>query len=80
MKSGKLNYLEPSGPLQACNGIALPLPFYLEVYIKTAVPYLSLSGNYLLLLPNTEKKFKKRKSVLQEQKVCFIYIGHEEYL
>ena len=26
MKSGNLNYLEPSGPLQACNGIALPLP------------------------------------------------------
>jgi hypothetical protein len=23
MKSGNLNFLEPSGPLQACNGIAL---------------------------------------------------------
>ena len=23
-KSGNLNFLEPSGPLQACNGIALP--------------------------------------------------------
>ena len=21
--------MEPSGPVQACNGIALPLPFYL---------------------------------------------------
>ena len=27
-KSGNLNFLEPSGPLQACNGTALPLPFY----------------------------------------------------
>jgi hypothetical protein len=27
MKSGNLNLLEPSGPVQACNGIALPLPF-----------------------------------------------------
>ena len=27
MKSGNLNFLEPSGPLQACNGIALPLPY-----------------------------------------------------
>ena len=27
MKSGSLNFLEPSGPLQACNGTALP---YLE--------------------------------------------------
>jgi len=25
MKSGNFNFLEPSGPLQACNGIALPL-------------------------------------------------------
>jgi hypothetical protein len=26
MKSGNLNFLETSGPLQACNGTALPLP------------------------------------------------------
>jgi hypothetical protein len=26
MKSGNLNFLEPSGTLQACNGTALPLP------------------------------------------------------
>ena len=26
MKSGNLNSLEPSGPLQACNGTDLPLP------------------------------------------------------
>ena len=25
LKSGNLNLLEPSGPVQACNGIALPL-------------------------------------------------------
>ena len=28
MKSGNLNFLEPSGPVQACNGIDLPLPYY----------------------------------------------------
>ena len=27
MKSGSLKYLEPSGPVQACNGIALPFTF-----------------------------------------------------
>jgi hypothetical protein len=27
LKSRSLNLLEPSGPVQACNGIALPLPF-----------------------------------------------------
>jgi len=26
-KSGSLNFLEPSGPFQACNGTDLPLPF-----------------------------------------------------
>ena len=31
MKSGKLNFLEPSGPLQVCNGTALPLPYDLNV-------------------------------------------------
>jgi hypothetical protein len=25
LKSERLNFLEPSGPVQACNGIALPL-------------------------------------------------------
>jgi hypothetical protein len=28
MKSGNLNFLEPSGPLQACNGTAIPLVLY----------------------------------------------------
>ena len=30
MKSGNLNFLEPSGPLQACNGTDLPLPLPLR--------------------------------------------------
>ena len=28
LKSGSLNLLQPSGPVQACNGIALPLPLH----------------------------------------------------
>ena len=38
-KSRNLNFLEPSGPVQACNGSALPLPFtftfnmYLYIYV-----------------------------------------------
>ena len=31
LKSGSLNVLEPSGPVQACNGIVLPLPFKLLI-------------------------------------------------
>ena len=30
LKSGSLNLLEPSGPVQVCNGIALPLPYEKE--------------------------------------------------
>jgi len=29
LKSGSLNLLEPSGPVQGCNGIALSYPYYL---------------------------------------------------
>ena len=32
MKSGNLNFLEPSGLLQACNGTAYPLKFSLRSY------------------------------------------------
>jgi len=32
VKSGNLNFLETSGPLQACNGTALPL--YIYIYIS----------------------------------------------
>ena len=28
LKSGSFNLLDPSGPVQACNGITLPLPFF----------------------------------------------------
>jgi hypothetical protein len=30
MKSVSLDLLEPSGPVQACNGIALPLPLWVK--------------------------------------------------
>jgi len=32
-KSGNFNFLEPSGPVQACNGTALPLPLYIYVCV-----------------------------------------------
>ena len=34
LKSGSLNFLEASGPVQARNGIALPLPFYWGMYCR----------------------------------------------
>jgi hypothetical protein len=44
MKSGTLNLLEPSGPVQACNGIALPLPFLLHERLKKITE--NLLGEY----------------------------------
>jgi len=41
MKSGNLNFLEPSGPFQACNGTNLPLP------VVTYEGWNFNSGNYL---------------------------------
>jgi hypothetical protein len=42
MKSGNLNFLEPSGPLQACNGTALPLP--ISIYRYLCLFYVAGSG------------------------------------
>ena len=37
-KSGNLNFLEPSGPVQACNGTTLPLPFTCSCNTKLGSP------------------------------------------
>jgi len=51
MKSGNLNFLEPSGPLQACNGTDLPLLFRtskisdsLQSFVLLRVFFLTLTG------------------------------------
>jgi hypothetical protein len=44
MKSGNLNFLEPSGPLQAWNGTALPLPLPLPLpYLKYIIFHIDTS-------------------------------------
>jgi len=40
MKSGNLNFLEPSGPLQACNGAALA--FLLVILVDSLIQLSSL--------------------------------------
>jgi len=45
MRSENLNFLEPSGPLQACNGTALPLIVVVVVVVKgKAVPLQAWTG------------------------------------
>ena len=65
MKSGNLNFLEPSGPLQAYNGTALPLTNVIKQWslghwsriftiFRTKLPlltFLVLTTNVLFMLP-----------------------------
>ena len=44
MKSGDLNFLEPSGPLQACNGTALPFIRMVLYHLHTRPPALCKRG------------------------------------
>jgi len=46
LKSGSLNLQEPSGPVQACNGIALPLPWPLSHTSLSSVPMLTGSFQF----------------------------------
>jgi hypothetical protein len=39
LKSGSLNLLEHSGPVQVCNGTALPLPFTAALLASHRVSY-----------------------------------------
>jgi hypothetical protein len=43
LKSGSLKHLEPSGPIKACNGIVLPLPFIMTNLMHKFLIYLSIS-------------------------------------
>ena len=46
MKSGNLNFMKPSGPLQACNGTALPLPLPLPMLpIKIKYEHYTMNTN-----------------------------------
>ena len=46
-KSASLNFLEPSGPVQACNGTALALPFREEKNCFLWYYYLANNDNFL---------------------------------
>ena len=50
LRSGSLNLLEPAGPVQACDGIALPLPLPLQREKKNAVKFKFHNYNKLLIL------------------------------
>jgi len=58
-KSGYLNFLEPSGPLRACNGTALPLPFHLSHYALWFLTYTLLTAQLqAMFLELISERFK----------------------
>ena len=51
MKSKNLNFLEHSGPLQACNGTALPSPcIKFILWLKSKVPEMKMSTDVFPVL------------------------------
>ena len=50
MKSGNLNFLEPSGPLHACNGTDLPMILFYVMLCYVMLYYIILYYIYFLLL------------------------------
>ena len=63
MKSGNLNFLEPSGPLQACNGTALSLQWMYCFWSICDSMYLSVASNGFLL-QNIRKEHEGRRDCL----------------
>ena len=50
MKSGNLNFLESSGPVQACNGTALPFIHYPQYVYSIDYPQYAILVMYIILL------------------------------
>jgi len=68
MKSRSLNLLKPSGPVEACNGIALALPF--TVYILPKVQYtyyqkysINITKNTVYILPKVQYTYYQKYSI-----------------
>jgi len=72
-KSGNLNFLEPSGPVQACNGTALP---YLYHHVQKSLAWLSPNRNrirtrYLFMTDQGSAPFplKKKRTIVTNQEL-----------
>ena len=84
MKSGNLNFLEHSGPLQACNGTALPFNISLSSALRTSLQFSSylpqntfLSIVNILLVRNARfvRSAKKLKICSPFYSSCYIHIS-----
>ena len=76
MKSGNLNFLELSGPLQACNGTALPLPAWLTAILSRSSTQHLNTLHRLLSLCRTFPYF----ALIPEQKHININLASTRFL
>ena len=75
LTSGSLNLLEPSGPVQACNEIALPLSLPLTLTLTLPLP-LPLPLPYYLISLLT---FKNRASYIWDGRTSTLQMLHFIY-
>ena len=77
LKSGSLDLLEPLGPVQACNGIALSLLFFFSqlvlavftpLYLKWELGKLPLACKHALHVTHNNVLFTARRSSARETK------------
>ena len=75
MKCGNLNFLEPSGPLQACNGNSLPFHILIDArFVAVVVVYLTTF--YIHYIASNEVIIIKQ---CNEGILCFVdraYLSH----
>jgi hypothetical protein len=68
LKSGSLSLLEPAGPVQACDGIALPLPIEEEIQYRTTLgnkPYYTDQFFFKSILVSKKSKLKLYRSTIR---------------
>ena len=90
MKSGNLNFLEPSGPLQACNGTALPF-FSLIIQLRKCERLVSCLLSSKVVMPKKKKLHivcngmssifvsgftKKKKTCFRWIYLCSVFINY----
>jgi hypothetical protein len=61
IKSGNLNFLEPSGLLQACNGTDLPLPYYKKLEKDDGGKNVKEKNKYDNILVHIQRKKRIQK-------------------
>jgi len=73
MQSGNLNFLQPSGPLQACNGTALPLPLPVSLY--NLVNKANLVHNFFLVRLSISTCFGWLCAIIRRNNCVYVRLG-----